>query len=65
MPKKLSPRQIDCLTLLRSGNKSKTIAYKVDISIHTVNQHIREIYRRLEVSTRAEAVAEGIRLGII
>jgi DNA-binding CsgD family transcriptional regulator len=65
MPEALSPRQIECLNLLKSGNKSKTIAYKLKISIHTVNQHVREIYRRLDVRTRAEAVAEGIRLEII
>jgi DNA-binding CsgD family transcriptional regulator len=61
----LSPRQTDCLALLKAGHKSKTIARELGISFNTVNQHIKAIFRRLGVDTRAEAVAKAMRLDLI
>jgi DNA-binding NarL/FixJ family response regulator len=53
----LSPRELEILRLLACGDRSKEIADKLGISVATVNTHVRHIYERLHVRSRAEAVA--------
>jgi DNA-binding NarL/FixJ family response regulator len=53
----LSPRERDILRCLACGDRSKEIADKLGISITTVNTHIRHVYEKLHVRSRAEAVA--------
>lgn len=53
----LSPRESDILTLLSKGMRTKEIADHLSISPGTVNTHIRHIYEKLHVRSRAEAVA--------
>ncbi len=55
---KLSPRESETLKLLVSGDSYKQIGDKLHLSIHTVNNHIRKIYKKLRVSSRHEAVAK-------
>lgn len=54
---KLSPREEDILRLLARGHRSKEIADDLSIGVGTVNTHIRHIYEKLHVRSRAEAVA--------
>ena len=54
--RRLSPRQQQIARLATDGATSVEIAQILDISVHTVRQHIKEIYRRLEVGNRAELV---------
>ncbi|HEX9775348.1 MAG TPA: response regulator transcription factor [Actinomycetota bacterium] len=61
----LSPAQLRVLRLLADGKTAREIASSVRISHHTVKGHMREIYRRLGVSSRAEAAAVGLRQGWI
>jgi two-component system, NarL family, response regulator YdfI len=61
----LTPREIEVLQLLGSGNGNKAIAQNLHISEHTVKFHISSIFQKLNVSTRTEAVAVGIRTGLI
>jgi two-component system, NarL family, response regulator YdfI len=61
----LSPRETEILNLLASGLANKEIAWRLKISEHTVKFHITSIFNKLGVSSRAEAVAIGIRRGII
>jgi len=61
----LTPRELDILTLLAEGLVNKQIAERLRISEHTVKTHLAAIYERLEVSNRAEAVATGLRRGLI
>jgi DNA-binding NarL/FixJ family response regulator len=53
----LSPRERDILRCLACGDRSKEVADKLGISITTVNTHIRHVYEKLHVRSRAEAVA--------
>ncbi len=61
----LSPREIEILQLLSAGFENKQIARHLDISEATVKTHIKALFGRLDVRTRAEAVATGLRLGLI
>jgi DNA-binding NarL/FixJ family response regulator len=61
----LTPREIEVLRLLAEGFANKNIAWKLKISEHTVKFHIASIFTKLNVSSRAEAVAIGIRQGVI
>lgn len=51
----LTARQHDVLNLLAEGRTNKQIARQLDISPHTVNMHIRSVFRSLGVHNRVEA----------
>lgn len=61
----LSPREMEVLKLLTLGRSNKSIASALDLSIHTVGDYIKNIYRKLEVSNRAEATSMAIRKGLV
>ncbi|MBG1259925.1 response regulator transcription factor [Nostoc commune] len=61
----LTPREIEVLVMLGSGLGNKAIAKRLHISEHTVKFHLSSIFQKLSVSSRTEAVAVGIRLGLI
>ena len=54
----LTKREIAVIRLLEGDYPCKTIAGQLGVSVHTVHVHIRNIYRKLRVHTRAEAVQE-------
>ena len=54
----LSPREKEILDLLARGYLYKEIAEKLKISIPTVNAHIRNMYEKLHVHSRSQAVAK-------
>ena len=53
----LTAREEEVLRLLAKGRRSKEIADELDVSMGTVNTHVRHIYEKLHVRSRAEAVA--------
>lgn len=53
----LSARELEILRLLACGDRSKEIADKLGIGVGTVNTHVRHVYEKLHVRSRAEAVA--------
>lgn len=61
----LTPREMEVLRMLAEGHANKTIAWRLGISEHTVKFHISSIFAKLNASTRTEAVAVGVRLGLI
>jgi DNA-binding NarL/FixJ family response regulator len=61
----LTPREREILTLLAEGLVNKEIAVQLGISEHTVKTHLAAIYEKLEASNRAEAVATGLRRGLV
>ncbi|HTD60002.1 MAG TPA: response regulator transcription factor [Gemmatimonadaceae bacterium] len=61
----LTRREREILTLLADGLGNKAIAARLGISDHTVKAHVGAIFDKLHVGTRAEAVALGLRLGLI
>ncbi len=62
---RLTAREIDVLGELARGVPNKTIASRLGISEHTVKFHIASIFAKLAVSSRTEAVTQGVRLGLI
>lgn len=61
----LTPRESEVLDLLGRGLSNKRIAGELHISEHTVKFHISSLYAKLGVSSRAEAVSQGARHGLI
>ena len=53
----LPPRQREVLVLLLRGDAPKQIAPSLGVSVHTVNEYIKEIHRHFDVSSRAELLA--------
>ncbi len=61
----LTDRELDVLQWVVRGASNKEIAAKLLVSEHTVKTHITNIFAKLEVNGRAEAVAKAIQRGII
>jgi NarL family two-component system response regulator YdfI len=61
----LTKREKEVLQMLAAGLGNKEIAAKLNISDHTAKFHVGSILGKLGVSTRAEAVAMGIRRGLV
>jgi len=53
----LTTREEEVLRLLAKGRRSKEIADELGVGMGTVNTHVRHIYEKLHVRSRAEAVA--------
>lgn len=64
-PGRLSPRETEVLQLVANGFENKQVATELGLSEATVKTYMRGIFERLEVASRAEAVAVGLRLGVI
>lgn len=61
----LSPREREIVRMVSKGYPTKTIAAVLDISAWTVSTHLRRIFTKLGVRTRAAMVARAIRDGLI
>lgn len=55
----LSERETEVLTLLASGKSYKSVADSLFISVNTIRFHIKNIYEKLQVCTRDEAVKKA------
>lgn len=62
---KLSPREIDVITLVAKGYSRKEIARLLDLSVNTVSRYIKGAYSKLNISNKAEAAIEACRIGLI
>ena len=61
----LTPRELEVLDMLAEGLGNREIARRLGISDHTIKFHISSILDKLGAATRTEAVAMGLRLGLI
>ena len=61
----LTPREGEILTLLAKGLTVGEAAKLLDITSNTAAGHVKNIYRKLNVSSRAEATVEAARRGLI
>jgi DNA-binding CsgD family transcriptional regulator len=61
----LTPREHEVLQMLTSGLLNKQIAARLKISEHTAKFHVASILGKLGAGTRAEAVAIGVRRGLV
>jgi two-component system, NarL family, response regulator YdfI len=62
---KLSLRETEILRLLSKGFGNKQISDDLHINVRTVKSHIVDIFDKLKVSNRTEAVTSALRLGLI
>jgi LuxR family maltose regulon positive regulatory protein len=60
----LTPRELDVLALLAQGLTNKEIAQRLVISHGTVRQHAYNLYQKLQVNSRQQAVMKAADLGI-
>jgi DNA-binding CsgD family transcriptional regulator len=63
-PAGLSPREVDVLHLLASGKSNKAIAAALGMSVRTLERHITNLYTKIDVVGRAEAIAFVHRHGL-
>ncbi|MBK8452565.1 MAG: response regulator transcription factor [Thiofilum sp.] len=61
----LSPREQDVLILVAKGFSRKEIAELLHLSSNTVARYIRDVYQKLNISSRAEAAVEACRMGLV
>lgn len=58
----LTDREVEILQMVVEGKGNKVIASRLGVSEGTVKAHLRNIYRKLHVQTRAEAAAQAVQL---
>jgi DNA-binding NarL/FixJ family response regulator len=61
----LTERELQVLHLLAEGLSNKAIARRLAISDHTVKFHLAAIFSKLDAKSRAEALAQAIRFGLV
>jgi len=61
----LTEREVEVLGLIARGLNYNEISDTLSISYHTVASHVKNIYRKLQVNSRSEAVYEAEQLGLI
>jgi len=61
----LTSREIEVLRLVADGLNNQIIAERLFVSEHTVHRHVANIFNKLSVSSRAAAVAQAARRGIL
>lgn len=61
----LTPRQLEILAYVASGLELDEIARELQISRHTVKDHLSNAIRALEARNRSHAVALAVKLGLI
>ncbi len=61
----LSKRELEILSLLAHGHSNQEIATKLFVSLSTVKTHIQNLFEKLDVKRRTQAVEKGRRSGLI
>jgi DNA-binding NarL/FixJ family response regulator len=61
----LTGREIEILKLLAGGMANKQIAYKLKISEKTVRNHVSNMYEKLNIYDRSQAVLYAVRKGLV
>jgi DNA-binding NarL/FixJ family response regulator len=61
----LSPREQEVLELIARGFSYSDIARLQSVSVHTVQTHIKNLYSKLAVNSKSEAVYEATQLGLL
>lgn len=61
----LTPREIEVLAAIGDGLSNKEAARRLGISQHTVKFHLEAVFRKLDATSRADAVHKGLRQRLI
>lgn len=64
-PVRLTEREIDVLRLIAKGYRAPEVAPMLGLTVHTVSSYVRDIYRKLGISSRAEATMEAAKRGLV
>jgi DNA-binding CsgD family transcriptional regulator len=60
----ITPRELDVLRLVAAGDSNPEIARALGITVHTVERHTANLYRKIGARGRADAVAYALRRGL-
>ena len=63
-PVRLTPREQEVVELFSRGATYSEVAKALDVTVNTVRQHVRGLYDKLHVCSKAEAVARAMSLGM-
>jgi DNA-binding NarL/FixJ family response regulator len=61
----LTPQELRLLQLLADGHSYQAAAERLAISLNTVRSYIRNVYEKLHVHSKSEAVSKALRSGLI
>jgi LuxR family maltose regulon positive regulatory protein len=61
----LTPREREILELIAEGHSNKEIARSLDIAPETVKSHVKNVFDKLSVEKRAQAIARAQSLGLL
>ncbi|MFC2027900.1 DNA-binding response regulator, partial [Chloroflexota bacterium] len=61
----LTDREIEVLRLAAKGHGNKEIAAELDLSVRTIQAHLGNIFNKLKVGSRTEAVIIGLKNGLL
>ena len=61
----LTPREVDVLRLLGRGLSVGEAARVLGLTPHAVAGYVKNVYRKLNISSRAEAAVEAVRRGLV
>ena len=61
----LTEREIEVLRLAARGRRNKEIATDLDLSVRTIQAHLGNIFNKLKVGSRTEAVIAGLKDGVL
>jgi DNA-binding CsgD family transcriptional regulator len=62
---KLTPREIDILRWSMEGKSAWNVGEILGVSEHTVNFHLRNIFKKMNCSTKQQAVLKAMQLGLV
>ena len=65
LPEPLSERELEVLVLLAAGKSNRQIASELFVALSTVKTHIKNIYGKLDVRNRTQAVSRAEELGLL
>ena len=63
-PAGLTPREVEILRAVAAGRSNAEIAAALVLSVHTVERHVANVYRKIGAHNRAEATAYALRAGL-
>ena len=64
LPAGMSAREVEVLRLVAAGDSNGEIARQLSLSVHTVERHLANIYRKIDARGRADATAYALRNGL-
>jgi LuxR family transcriptional regulator, maltose regulon positive regulatory protein len=65
LPEPLTERELEVLALIAAGRSNKAIAATLSVSLSTVKTHINNLYGKLEVRSRTQALAQARETGLL